>query len=153
MAACEGTKSEISWCATLVTAATDCLAMQPASSFQCNTSGQPAPKSGVCASELAEMQSCWYEGPPSGLPDLTQACSEACAKEAALSCADPSCASSCLAAVAPGPKCNGALAALVACAATQDASSFACDTASPPTAYLKPADCGFQQLVLYACTH
>jgi hypothetical protein len=97
------------------------------------------------------MQSCWYTGPPGGLPDLSQACSGSCANEALLSCADPNCTADCEAAIKPGPKCNGALAALIACAATQDAASFACSTGTPPQANLKPGFCGFQELLLYEC--
>jgi hypothetical protein len=52
----------------------------------------------------------------------------------------------------PGQKCNGALAALVACAAQQDAASFTCSTASPPAAALKPGYCEFELGLLYTCS-
>jgi hypothetical protein len=148
---CETTKTAVGWCTKEVTAATDCLAKQPSSSFTCDTSGQPMPGAGVCSSELSAMQSCWYKGPSAGLPDLTMACTTSCMEEAALSCADPMCAANCESSVKPGVKCNGAFAALVACAATQAAADFVCDTATPPRPDLKPGYCAFQQLLLYAC--
>jgi|SRR6185437_10687877 len=148
---CEATKTAVSWCKEEVTAATDCLAKQPSSSFSCATNGQPMSGAGVCTSELDAMQACWYTGPDGGLPDLSSACTSACTKEASLSCADPMCTANCESSVKPGPKCNGAFAALVACAATQPAENFACDTSMPPRADVKAGICGFQQLLLYAC--
>lgn len=51
----------------------------------------------------------------------------------------------------PPQKCNGAFAALVACAAKQDAASFACDMQSPPLPSLKQGLCGFEELLLATC--
>jgi hypothetical protein len=151
VAGCEFAKFEVGWCTTLVTAATDCLANEPATSFACDMNGQTAAKPGVCPSELAAMQDCWYEGPPGGLPDLTQACSTACAKQASLPCADPNCTSNCANALQPAQKCNGAFAALIACSAQQDAASFLCDTESPPRSTLKQGLCSFEGLLLLGC--
>jgi hypothetical protein len=146
-------ESEVTWCATIAAASTECLAKEPASSFACDANGETAPTSGVCASELTAIQSCWDSGPPGGLPDLTQACSAACANEATLgSCADPNCTADCAAGVMAGQKCNGAFAALVACSAQQPATSFACDTESPPHANLKSGYCAFEASLVYVCS-
>jgi hypothetical protein len=150
-AVCEVNKSEITWCTAIVTTAIDCLAKQPASSFQCDMNGQAVAKSGVCPNETAAWASCWDNGPPGGLPDLTQACSAYCSKESGLSCADPNCTADCAKSAMSGQKCNGAFAALVACAAKQDAANFICTTGSPPLPALKPGFCAFEGLLLFNC--
>jgi hypothetical protein len=151
VAACEFAQAEVTWCTTVATAATACLAKEPASSFACDANGQTAATSGVCMSEQAAVVSCWDSGPPGGLPDLTQACTDACAKQAPLSCADPTCTADCESALMPGQKCNGAFAAGVACAAKQDAADFACDTETPPRANLKAGYCAFEAVLLGTC--
>ena len=151
VAGCEVVKTEVAWCTASVTPAIDCLAKEPSGSFQCDKNGQTAPKSGVCVAEQTAMADCWYDGPPGGLPDQTQACSGVCALEALPSCTDPNCNANCLAGVKAGMKCNGAFAALVTCAAKQDASSFACDMEMPPRANLKPGFCSFEELLLLDC--
>jgi len=148
---CEINKAEVTWCKAIATAATDCLAKQPASSFQCDTNGQPSAMTGVCTTEIAAMNSCWDNGPPGGLPDQTPACTGVCNKEASLSCADPNCLTTCEADVKAGAKCNGAFAAYVTCAWEQPASSFACDTEKPPRANLKAGICVWEAALLAGC--
>jgi hypothetical protein len=150
-AGCEATKTEVAWCTPQVTVATDCLAMQPATSFQCDMNGQAVAKAGVCETALSVAQSCWYKGPPAGLPDMSQTCSEVCGKQMGLSCADPNCVAGCQAAVMSSQKCNGAFAALITCGAKQDASSFECDTEMPPRAALKQGICEFEVLLWTGC--
>jgi hypothetical protein len=147
---CEYSKNEVTWCTPTSTAATDCLAKQPASSFSC-VSGAASANAGVCSTELSALTSCWYDGPAGGLPDLTQACATVCKWKSALSCADPNCVTSCEADVKPGAKCNGAFAALVACASVLPPSDFVCDTESPPQANIKEGLCPFEGLLLYGC--
>jgi len=153
VATCEFSKAEVTWCTPAATAATDCLAKEPASSFACNTAMQTAPKAGVCATEIAALATCWDNGPDDGggLPDLTSACMTTCGKEATLSCANANCVAGCEAAIKPGQKCAGAYGALVTCAAKQDAASFACDTQSPPQANLKAGFCAFEWILLTGC--
>ncbi len=150
--ACVFAETEVTWCSVLAAASTECLAKEPASSFACDTNGETAPKSGVCTSELTAIQNCWDTGPPGGLPDLSQACADGCMKEAGLSCADQNCTADCEAGLMPGQKCNGAFAALVACAAKQDAANFTCTTATPQQAALSPGYCEFEVGLLYACS-
>jgi hypothetical protein len=150
--ACVFAETEVTWCSTLAAASTECLAKEPASSFACDANGETAPTSGVCTSELTAIQSCWDSGPPGGLPDLSQACADGCAKEASLACADPNCTADCQAGIMPGQKCNGAFAALVACSAKQAAASFTCTTATPPQAALMPGYCEFELGLLYTCS-
>jgi hypothetical protein len=155
---CEANKVEVTWCKAEVTAATDCLAKQPAASFQCSAAdagaaGQPSPKAGICATEITAMNDCWYDGPPGGLPDQTPACMGVCNKEmtATPSCYDTNCVSECEASVAAGQKCNGAIAAYVTCAWRQAASAFACDSESPPRSNLTPGYCTFEALLVTTC--
>jgi hypothetical protein len=153
-ALCEANKVEVTWCKAEVTAATDCLAMQPATSFQCNSSnGQPSPMSGVCSTEITAMNDCWYNGPPGGLPDQTPACMGVCSKEetATPTCYDSNCVSECEAAVAAGQKCNGAVAAYVTCSWRQPASAFACDSETPMRSNLMPGYCAFEALLVSTC--
>jgi hypothetical protein len=153
---CEANKVEVTWCKAEVTAATDCLSKQPASSFQCSPAdagGQPSPNSGVCSAEITAMNDCWYNGPPGGLPDQTSACTGVCSKEMTTTptCYDSNCVSECEGAVAAGQKCNGAVAAYVTCSWRQPSSAFACDSETPPRSNLKPGYCTFEALLLAAC--
>ncbi len=155
VAECEAAKTAVTWCTAEATAATDCLAMEPASSFGCDMNGAPMPNTGVCTSEISAEQSCWYKGPPGGLPDMTQACANFCKYESFLSCHDPNCTADCAAVLqAPdaAPVCNGALAAVIACASTKPPSDFQCSTGTPPLPELKPGICPFQVALLAACT-
>lgn len=143
--ACESAKSAVTWCGPIVSAATDCLANEPASSFECDMNGDPASKAGVCANELGAIGACWYEG----LPDLGQACAGVCANEAGLPCADPSCESNCTNALTQ--KCKGAFGALVLCGSKMDASSFECSMQTPAFPVPKQGVCAFELSLLIGC--
>ena len=151
VALCETQKVGIGWCATIAGADIDCLSKEPATSFTCDMNGAAVAKPSACQSESIAMQACWYNGPPGGLPDVSQACNAVCASESALSCADQSCASNCMAGVMPGKTCNGAFAAFAVCASLQTASSFECTTGTPPLPTVKAGFCDFPQLVLLEC--
>lgn len=147
---CESGKTMVSWCAEVVADAVDCLALEPASSFMCDAFGNPAAKPGFCAAELNAIQTCWHAGPRAGLPDLRRACADTCAKQAALPCADPRCATNCVDVLRTGSKCNGAFAALVACSARQEHASYFCGPVSPLPS-LPMWVCAFEQSLLVSC--
>jgi hypothetical protein len=150
-AVCVFDQVEVTWCKSVAEAATACYAKEPATSFTCDTNGQPQPTSGVCTAEATALSNCWNDGPTTGLPDLTEPCTAVCERESSLSCADENCVTDCEAAVKPGVKCNGAFAALLDCAWKQAPNSFACDTATPPVAALTSGLCPLETLLLAEC--
>ncbi|AKT43810.1 hypothetical protein [Chondromyces crocatus] len=128
---CEAATRLAPWCQSAADALYRCLGSAAAGSFQCSE-GTVSTNEGVCAAERAALVACHYEGPATGLPDMTEDCQLHCDAAASLPCADADCMQHCLESTSPPATCNGARAMLVRCFAKEPASTYECMGGQPP---------------------
>lgn len=126
------------WCDDVFLASVRCIAEQPASAYTCGENGVAALPPMTCQQEAEALVDCVWNGPASGLPDMTADCEAACSKQQGLECAKPNCVQLCQQATTEGIDQNGACAGAAAvyfhCAANLQASEFVCTGAGNPSA-------------------
>lgn len=140
------------WCDGALNKLIDCMAAEPASSFECDMkSGDLDLKDGFCTGENEGYVGCLYEGPPEGLPDLSGACVEMCGKMSKLACAAADCVEQCNADLEPAAMCNGAFGIAVSCISKQAEADFGCTDDMPPEAELRGQACAAEAFLIVAC--
>ena len=134
----------------------DCGAGVPGDQWTCDADGKAKPADdSACGTEGTALQQCWFEGPSSGLPDMTDDCKAYCNNLKGLDCAPAGdCESECLQRVSDGlgtqKACRGAYAALIHCSATKmTADDFECDDENDIQA--KSNVCDDAMMTIMAC--
>lgn len=123
------------WCESEVQSFVACAAMQPVTSYECDSIGSAELKTGFCKNEDSARKSCQYDGPADGLPDLSADCTALCQAQAGLACAKPTCEQDCNNGLAHGSDgsgaCRGTYAATVHTNASLTAADWECDSNTP----------------------
>ncbi|WP_156339212.1 hypothetical protein [Chondromyces crocatus] len=131
VASCEEQEGVAPWCDPLADAYYACMIQEPASNFSC-VEGFVEHVGDACNAERSASQSCMFQGPPEGLPDMTADCQALCNGAAGLPCAPDDCVQSCLDGITASAGCRGAMAIHVHCLAREPAEAFECSGGATP---------------------
>jgi len=144
---CTYYKTLVRWCDDIAHSLEACLGAEPSESFGCDVPGPLGIRDGVCQAERDALVSCWYEGPPEGLPpEVNGLCETVCGNMGELLCKPPTCVDDCLGTLEPTKSCDGIYAAWLDCAANQPTEAWHCTGESPD-----PSACGEYAALIAAC--
>ena len=129
--ACQLSIDTSPWCSSIVTTFVACTRDQPAAAWMCDQDGHSKLPADVCQSEAAAAVLCVANGPPGGMPDMTNECTKSCAAMASLSCALPNCVQTCLDGIR-GEHCAGAAGLVALCGADLTSADYQCSSSGPP---------------------
>lgn len=151
MAQCHDELGYAPWCSGVVDPYFQCLATTKGA-YDCsgpnNSPGVAQP--GPCDAPFAAVKGCFKSGPVTGF-DATCMAWCAVATQVASCPVMGDCQASCMAAVATGQTCNGALAMELLCESKLTPADFGCTTTSTPYPRASMGHCMFQQQFLSTC--